>query len=87
MAIYNGNSPMILQSMIHQEFNTGELATGYKALITGLVNTGDLGQLEMLTNHLGREYFRKQFNANLSSYILDTYDAGFRPTTVTGLYS
>ncbi len=87
MAIYNGSNPMILQSMIHQEFNTGELATGYKALITGLIDTGNSSELEVLTNHLGREYFRKQFNANLSSYINDTYDAGFRPTTVTGLYS
>ena len=82
MAIYNGNNPMILQSMIHQEVNTGELATGYKALITTLVNTGVSQELQLLTNHLGREYFRRQFNSNLASYITDPYDAGFRPLTV-----
>ncbi len=78
---------MILQSMIHQEDNTGELATGYKALITGLIDTGVSDELQLLTYHLGREYFRRQYNAGLSSYILDTYEAGFQPITVTGLYS
>ena len=87
MAIYTGNNPMILQALIHQEFNTGELETGYDALITRLINTGDSDQLKLLVNHLGREYFRKQYNAGLSEYILDTYDAGFRPITVTGIYS
>ena len=46
---------MILQSMIHQEDNTGELATGYKALITGLIDTGVSDELQLLTYHLGRE--------------------------------
>lgn len=39
-------------------------------------------------NHTGRELFSKLYNFGMTSELTainDTYDAGFRPTTVTGI--
>lgn len=36
-------------------------------------------------NHTGRELFRKLNNFGLGSLIFDSYDSGFRPTTIDGV--
>jgi len=85
--VYNGNNPMILSQIIHQETDTGFLATGYNPQITGLLSTGNIGDEAVLRDHAVRELFRSLFYHNLSSFITDSYDVGFRPETFTGLYS
>lgn len=85
--VYNGNNPMILSQIIHQETDTGFLSTGYKSQITGLLSTGNIGDEAVLRDHIGREYFRTLYYHGLSADITDDYDAGFRPETFTGLYS
>lgn len=84
---YQGNNPMMLSQIIHSETDTGFLATGYQPQITGLLSTGNIGDEAILRDHIGREYFRALYDHDLSSYISDDYDAGFRPLTFTGLYS
>lgn len=89
---YTGVDPMELQSLMHQDFDTGFFVTGYKPRITGLLDSGAVGDYLTLTNHVAREYFKKLSNMGLAnepytSYLSDSYDAGFRPSTVTGLYS
>lgn len=83
---YQGNNPMMLSQIIHSETDTGFLATGYKPQITGLLSTGNIGDEAVLRDHVGREYFRALYHHDLSDYITDDYDAGFRPLTFTGLY-
>lgn len=85
--VYTGNNAMMLSQIIHSETDTGFLATGYKPQITGLLETGNIGDEAVLRDHIGREYFRKLHYNGLDSYITDDYDAGFRPLTFTGLYS
>lgn len=87
MPVYNGNNPMELCHLIRQDYETGFIATGYQPLITGLLATGDDADFLVLKNHVARAYFRKLDEVNLNSYITDNYDSGFRPETVTGLYS
>ena len=89
---YTGTNAMELQSLMHQDFNSTFFVSGYKPRISGLLDSGAVGDYLTLTNHIGREYFKKLSNMGLanepySSYITDGYDAGFRPSTVTGLYS
>jgi hypothetical protein len=84
--IYTGNNPMILQSIIHSEKDTGMLATGYNSQITGLLNSGDNSDINLWENHLGREYFRKLSAEGLGDYITDEFDVGFRPVSITGVY-
>lgn len=84
---YQGNNPMVLSNIIHSETDTGFLATGYKPQITGLLTTGNIADEAVLRDHIGREYFRQLHNHGLDSYITDDYDAGFRPSTFTGLYA
>ena len=85
--IYTGKNPMILQSIIHSETDSGTLATGYNSQITGLLNSGDNSDLDIWKNHLGREWFKRLNSEGLSSYITDSYDEGFRPVSITGLFS
>jgi len=79
-------SDPLLKSEIHAERNTGILATGYdsriQAYITGQGTPFATGYAK---NHILRDLNRKLFNHGLSSYITDSYDAGFRPTTLTGI--
>lgn len=84
---YTGNNPMILKSYIRSETNTGFLATGYRPLITGVIDSGSNADLDIWENHLGREYFRRLYNEGLSEYITDEFDVGFRPISISGLYA
>ena len=85
--VYDGNNPYTLSQIIKSETDTGFLATGYKPQITGLLSTGNVGDEGVLKNHLVRTYFRALNSRGLDAFINDTYDPGFRPTTLTGLYS
>lgn len=87
MPEYTGNNPMILSSLIHAETDADFLATGYKAKITSLLDSGNAAHLSTLKNHVGREYFSKLYELGKSASITDPYDSGFRPTAVTGLYA
>src|SRR6056300_304684 len=79
-------SDPLLKSEVHAERNTGILATGYdsriQAYITGQGTPFASGYAK---NHILRDLNRKLFNHGLSSYITDSYDAGFRSTTLTGI--
>ena len=79
-------SDPLLKSEIHAERNTGILATGYdsriQAYITGQGTPFASGYAK---NHILRDLNRKLYNYGLSSYISDSYDAGFRSTTLTGI--
>lgn len=75
-----------LQSELHQQVESGFLATGYKPLITGMLDSGNNDDVVFIKNHIGREWFRRLANYGLDSYITDPYDAGYRPETITGLY-
>jgi len=79
-------SDPLLKSEIHAERNTGILATGYdsriQAYITGQGTPFASGYAK---NHILRDLNRKLYNYGLSSYITDSYDAGFRSITLTGI--
>tara|TARA_Y100000401_G_scaffold103843_1_gene95162 strand:- start:285 stop:548 length:264 start_codon:yes stop_codon:yes gene_type:complete len=87
MPAYTGNNPAELLSVMHGDTDTSFFITGYKAKITSLIASGDATEVEYLKNHLGREYFRRLYEMEQTAYITDPYDAGFRPTTITGLYA
>lgn len=80
----------ILQSEMHQNFNSVEFTgvSGYKYFITGLLDSGNPADIANLTNSIGREYYRKLNNLNITGQNIhfDTLDVGFRPLTFTGLY-
>lgn len=76
----------LLQSELHQQIESGFLATGYKPLITGSLDSGNGDDAFFIKNHIGREWFRRLAHHGLNSYITDPYDAGYRPLTITGLY-
>lgn len=79
-------SDPLLKSEIHAERNTGILATGYDSRIqTYITGQGTPFASGYAKNHILRDLNRKLFNHGLSSYITDSYDAGFRPTTLTGI--
>ena len=42
---------------------------------------------QILMNHIGREYYRKLNQFGLTPTNMDQLDAGFRPMTLTGLYT
>ncbi len=85
MPAYTGNNPAELLSVMHGDTDPSFFITGYKAKITSLID--NTNEVEYLKNHLGREYFRRLYEMEQTSYITDPYDAGFRPTTITGLYA
>jgi len=79
-------SDPLLKSEIHAERNTGILATGYDSRIqTYITGQGTPFATGYAKNHILRDLNRKLYNYELSSYITDSYDAGFRPTTLTGI--
>ena len=89
---YTRTNAMELLSLMHQDSSPTFLVSGYKPRITGLLDSGAVGDYHILTSHIGREYFKKISNMALSNapytgYISDSYYAGFQPKTVTGLYS
>ena len=85
------NNAGILQSEMHQNFNSVEFTgiSGYKYFITGLLNSGNPADIANLTNSIGREYYRKLNSLGITgqNIYFDTLDVGFRPLTLTGLYS
>ena len=82
-----------LQGALHQSFTTGEFMlvtagdSSYQSQITGLLNTGLSYDRAELTNHIGREYYRKLNQFGLNPTYKDSLDSGFRPLTFTGLYT
>jgi len=85
----NYTNARILQSEMHQSVDSGAFLgeSGFKASITGLLDTGDAADLKELQNHVGREYYRKLHLFGLDAEITDSVDVGFRPLTFTGLYA
>jgi len=75
----------MLLSTIHQENNTGMLATGYTAQIQNYITGNGEFESGYAKNHILRELNRKLSNYGLSGYIYDPVDAGFRPITLTGI--
>ena len=82
-----------LQDRIHGSSDpSGFMATGvgdnsFQSQITGLLDTGNAYHVQELTNHIGREYYKKLDLHNLTPTKKDQLDAGFRPLTFTGLYA
>lgn len=87
MPEYTGISPVELLSVMHGDTDTSFFITGYKAKMTSLIDNTNPTQVQYLKDHLGREYFSRLNEMGQSSYITDPHDAGFRPTTITGLYA
>jgi len=81
-----------LRGAMHQSTVAGDfMVTGagdssYQSQITGLLNTGVQADRVELTNHIGREFYRKLNQLSLTATYKDQLDAGFRPLTFTGLY-
>jgi len=59
----------------------------FQSQITGMLDTGNAYQARELTNHIGREYYRKLDQFDLTPTNMDDLDSGFRPLTFTGLYT
>jgi hypothetical protein len=82
-----------LQGKIHAGTNTGIYMTvtagdsTFQSQITGMVATGNAYDAQELTNHIGREYYRKLDQFGLTPTNKDDLDSGFRPLTFTGLYT
>lgn len=74
----------LLLSRIHQETDSGVLATGYTSEIQTYL-AGDSFASGYYKNHIGREFNRKLANFGLTGYIYDPVDPGYRPTTLTGI--
>ena len=77
-------SPEILQSLIHQETNTGTLVSYKDDIISWYTITPV--KTAFLKDHIGREYNKKLHHNGLDSYIEPPYgltrvDAGLRPLT------
>ena len=89
----SNNAIRDLQGKIHSSTNSGDfMATGvgdnsFQSQITGLLDTGDANHVAELTNHIGREYFRRLDQFGLTPSNPDDLDVGFRPLTFTGLYA
>ena len=74
------------------KIDTDNIVTEVIVANQNFIDSGAVGDYLTLTNHVAREYFKKLSNMGLAnqpytSYLSDSYDAGFRPSTVTGLYS
>lgn len=93
--IYSGISE--LRGAVHQYvFSTGTVSgefmitgmgdSSYQSQMTGLLNTGIDADRQELTNHIGREFYTKLNQFDITATYKDQLDAGFRPTTFTGLY-
>ncbi len=68
---------------------SANLAT-FKSEIKTILVAGGIEEESYYVNHTGRELFRKLYNFNMVAElnaIGDTYDGGFRPTSVTGIKS
>ena len=82
----------LLQSNMHQSSTTGDFDitgagdTSYRSQATGLIDSGDSADVQLLKNHFGREYYKKLHQFGLDHLITDTVDAGYRPVTITGFY-
>ena len=81
-----------LQGRIHSSTNPNEfIATSagddsFQSQMTGLLDTGNANDVAELTNHIGREYYRRLDQFGLTASNPDELDSGFRPLTFTGLY-
>ena len=62
----------------------------FKTEIDTILTAGGLFEENYYKNHTGRELFRKLNNFGMTSELStigDTYDSGFRPTSVSGIKS
>ena len=88
----SNNAIRDLQGKIHSSTNSGDfMATvvgdsSFQSQITGLLDTGNANDVAELTNHIGREYYRRLDQFGLTASNPDELDSGFRPLTFTGLY-
>mgnify|MGYP003629137497 CR=1 FL=1 len=82
--IYSGISE--LRGAVHQYvFSTGTVSGEF--MITGMGDSSYQSQMTgLLTNHIGREFYTKLNQFDITATYKDQLDAGFRPTTFTGLY-
>jgi hypothetical protein len=82
----------LLKSNMHQSSTSGDfdiVAAGddtYRSQATGLLDSGNDADVQLLKNHFGREYYRKLHQFGLDHLIKDQVDPGFRPITITGFY-
>lgn len=82
----------LLQSNMHSSNETGDFDittagdASYRSQATGLLDSGDSSDMQLLKNHFGREYYKKLHQFGLNHLIKDTLDAGYRPITITGFY-
>lgn len=101
MPEYNGKNPKELLSLISARTDaSGFYATGYAPQITGLLGSG-VANHHILYDHLVRELNKGMFEYGLTtwerpahtkegtkrSFVKDPFDASFRPTSLTGLYT
>ena len=82
-----------LQNRIHVSMDSGNFMTvtagdtKFQSQITGMLDSGNAQDRQILMNHIGREYYRKLNQFGLTPTNMDQLDAGFRPRTLTGLYT
>ena len=78
MSTYAESGIRDLQDEIHASTDTGVFMT--------VTAGGNFYHAQELTNHIGREYYRKLDQLGLTPTNMDELDSGFRPLTLTGLY-
>ena len=79
----------LIEKEIRGTFDTGILATGFNARITGLsaeLPTGN-PDTDFLYEKTIKELYKKYDRFGLTDLIKDETDAGFWPTTITGFFS
>jgi len=79
-------------SEIHSSFTEDQIRNVHTEIQGLFPDTGNLAELSYLQNHIGREFYRKLDDLDISDNIFaielfgpDPTDAGFRPLTFTGL--
>ena len=79
-------------SEIHSSFTEDQIRNLHAEIKAFFPTTGNLQELSYLQNHIGREFYRKLDDLDISDNIFvvelfgpDPTDAGFRPLTLTGL--
>ena len=82
-----------LNNQIHAITNVADMTsqlTLIKSNIKAALNAGGATEEHYYKNHTGRELFRKLSDLGMTdalAFIGDTFDSGFRPTSVTGIKS
>ena len=80
-----------LNNQIHAVRDQSEMTTkltSFKTNIKAALDAGGVAEEHYYKNHTGRELFRKLSNFGMTdalAFIGDTFDSGFRPTSVAGI--